>query len=86
MSKKMCIRSQNATVYFSPTAKRRFLTKGAAIAAEARALISNKHPAEPAEHDDSGGLIYSGFHWRELPRSEVLYRRVVRLVKGLIYE
>jgi hypothetical protein len=73
------VRGQAATVWFAPTARRRFLTKRAAIAAEARALIEARHPRERQESDERG-ITYPGWSWRELPRSDVLYRRVSRMV------
>jgi hypothetical protein len=46
------IATQQAKVYFAPTARRRFLTKPAAINAEARAIIKKHIRDEPA-HDCS---------------------------------
>ena len=57
---------------------RHYLTKLAAIKAEARALIIKKHPSEASE-DDTG---YEGWYWRKIKRSDVLYRRVTRMVKN----
>lgn len=68
-------------VYLAPTAGRTYLTKRAAINAEARALIKEKHPTEETIHDYESGHYEPGFHWSELPRSDVLLRRVCRLVK-----
>ena len=64
------------TAYLSRTANRSFLTRKAAIHAEAAALIRAKHPTEPASEDDCD----SGWHWTRLPRHGVLLRRVKRLV------
>lgn len=72
----MAIEESTAKVYRATTARRRYFSKQAAIHAEARALIEKKHPSE--KHDPECG---GGFHWSELPRSAVLYRRVRRLVK-----
>lgn len=44
----MSIRVQQATVYFAPTAGRRYLTKRAAINKEARAIIKKYFPDERA--------------------------------------
>ena len=71
------IEAYRRTVYLSKLAGRSYLTKRAAIHAEARALIVKKHPPERAEAD----VGFPGWRWEELPRSDVLWRRVVRLVK-----
>jgi hypothetical protein len=73
------VRPLAATVWVAPTARRRYLTKRAAIHAEARALIEKRHPTERTEYEQ-GQIIYGGWHWTALPRSEVLFRRVCRLV------
>ena len=70
-----------ATVYLAPTARRRYLTKKSAVRAEARALISRKHPTEKGEYDEAGMLTYEGWHWTSLPRSDVLFRRVCKMVE-----
>lgn len=72
----MAIELSAETVYRSTRYGRRFLTLDAAIAAEAREVIRQRHPTEPVEPD----VGYPGFHWRELSRSDVLYRRVRRLI------
>ena|ERR1019366_9080760 len=73
------IEERTRKVFYSPKAGRCYLTKRAAIYAEARAIIEEKHPSEHAE-DDTG---YEGWYWRKgLPRSDVLLRRVARLVKN----
>jgi len=69
-------------VFYSASAGRCFFTKRAAINAEAKALILKRYPTEPEEHDDEGRPIGSGWHWTQLPRSDVYYRRVKRLVKN----
>lgn len=48
----MTITRQQVTVYYAPTAGRRFLTKRAAINKEARAIILKHFPSE-ARHDCS---------------------------------
>lgn len=64
------IEKKTRLVYFSPTARRHFLTKKAAILAEARVIILRKHPSE------------DNFSWRlDLKRSDVLYRRLTRIIK-----
>lgn len=77
----MAIESVVRTLYRSSRASRYYQSKTAAIAAEARAIIADRHPAERAEYD-SGHMIYPGSDWHGLPRSEVLYRRVVRMVRA----
>lgn len=72
----MSVTAELATVYRASTKGRRYLSKQAAIKAEARAIIMRKHPTERYENDTG----YPGFHWRGLPRSHVLLRRVMRLV------
>lgn len=64
------------TVYRSTLACRNFLTRRAAIHAEARALISKKYPKERSSIEDGD----PGWHWTSLPRANVLWRRVVRMI------
>ena len=68
------------TVWVAPTARRRYLTKRAAIHAEARALIKKRHPTERSHADNFGRIEDPGWHWSTLPRADVLFRRVCRLV------
>lgn len=78
------IETLTRTVYRSTTAGRSYFTKRAAIHAEARTLILARHPtesAESAEYED-GHMICRGWHWTDLPRSDVLFRRVCRLIKN----
>lgn len=77
----MSVTAYQRTVYRAPTAGRSYLTKRAAIYAEAKALIQERHPTERPESDENGRQYFSGWYWRDLPRSEVLLRRVMRLVK-----
>lgn len=66
------------TVYLAPTKGRHYMAKAAAIKAEARALILQRHPSEPPEHD----VGMNGWIWQyDLPRADVLLRRVCRLIK-----
>ena len=74
----MSVKASTTTVYKG--GGRRFLTLRAAVHAEAAAIIKRKYPTERSytapdmsEHDP-------GFHWTELPRSDVLLRRMCRLV------
>lgn len=74
------ITAQKATVYYAPTKGRRYLTKAAAIHAEACAIIERKH--ETVNYP--GDLVTPGefWYWRNnLPRAEVLLRRMKRIVK-----
>ena len=75
------IEKTTRTVYRATTKGRAYLTKTAAIKAEARALIENRHPTESSEFDGNGYQTDPGWHWTNLNRSDVLYRRVCRLVK-----
>lgn len=75
----MTVTKESAVVYRG--GGRRWLTLGAAIKAEAVKRIKVKHPTERGETDHSIGYHDPGFHWRELPRSDVLLRRVCRLVR-----
>lgn len=65
-------------VYKSTAANKTFVTIRAAIHAEARALIKAKHPTEKGD----ASIGDYGFHWRELDRSDVLLRRLIRLIKN----
>lgn len=68
--------TKTRTAYRAPAAGRDYLTKRAAIHAEARALIKRKHPT--VNGDDSDGPE----HWTEIQRANVLWRRVVRMVRN----
>lgn len=76
----MTIEAIQRTVYRSPSAGRCFLTKRAAIMAEARALIMRKHPTERPYTEPDGYMSDPGWRWTAIPRCDVLYRRVARLV------
>ena len=74
------IKKVTRTAYFSPSKGRHYFSLSSAINAEAHALIAKKHPTEYAKFDldGSGG----GFYWvDDIDRSDVLLRRVKRLVK-----
>jgi hypothetical protein len=75
------IEIQTATVYFAPTRGRRYLSKDAAITAEAKALIKRRYPTEHSEYED-GRMVCEGWHWAELKNSEKLFRRVRLMVKN----
>lgn len=80
------IGSLRMTIYYSTRAGRRFLIKRAAIAAEARAIIEAKYPREKSYFDGNGYETEEGWHWRQLERSDVLYRRLCRLIKNTLKE
>jgi hypothetical protein len=80
------VQEYNDRVYFSPTARRRFFTKRAAIRAEASALIARKYPKEPEERDEFGRTTYSGWHWRSDDRLCRLHDRLVRIITKLSKE
>lgn len=71
------IETRTAKIYYAPTARRRYLSKLAAIKGEARAIIMAKHPRQWPEPE----VGFSGWHWREIPRSDVLLRRMMQIVK-----
>ncbi len=74
----MNIEKVTTVAWYSPLTGRRYLSKTATIKATARALIKSRYPTE--KQDD----YYGGWHWKNLNRSDVLYRRVCRLVKNSI--
>jgi hypothetical protein len=59
------------------------MTLRAAINAEARAIIQRKYPIEKAEYEN-GHMIYPGSYWRDLPNSDKLYRRMVRVIRASV--
>ena len=67
-------------VYFSESAGRHYLTKRAALQAEARAIIERKHPTERGRVNGDGDYGYCGWHWSSMPRANVMLRRLVRLI------
>jgi len=80
------IEARVRTVYYAPTRRRHYLSKQAAIHAEAVALIQQRHPTENPERDERGRLISEGWHWTDIPRSDVLLRRVKRMVRRRMEE
>lgn len=70
----MRIEPLKATVYLAPTARRRYLTKRAAVRAEARALLDAKYPAEKGDETDG----FSSWHWASDDRLARVYDRLVR--------
>lgn len=79
------ISASKATVYTAPTAGRRYFTKRAAINAEARAIIFNKHPIEKACYDSSccGDPGYHIEH-DEPKRFATMLRRMKRLIAAKV--
>lgn len=70
----MAVTVETAKVYRG--GGRRWFTPGAAINAEVNATIKRKYPSERFEPDTG-----NRFHWRDLPRSDVLYRRMYRIIE-----
>lgn len=74
----MTVTAEPATVYRG--GGRRWLTFDAAVKAEAVKAIKRKHPTE--RENTTYPDCDLGFHWREIPRSDVMLRRMCRLVKA----
>lgn len=70
----------NKTVWFSPTARRHYLTKRAACTAEARAKIKAKYPSEESQQDSEGRTWDEGWHCSQLKRYDELLRRLARVI------
>lgn len=77
----MGVTAKARTVYLSPRAGRHYLTLRAAVNAEARKIIEAKYPSERPEYEN-GQIAYPGSHWSDIPRSEVMHRRLARLVRA----
>ncbi len=73
----MTVSTETATVYRG--GGRRWFSLKAALKAEAIAIIKRKHPSEASEQDEFGRTYDPDFHWRNLNRSDVLLRRMMRL-------
>jgi hypothetical protein len=76
------VETKTRTVFLSTLKCRHYLTKSGAVKAEARALIEAKHPTERPEFDGNGYMTDQGWHWSMMDRSDVLLRRVCRLVRN----
>ena len=75
------IYEEEAVIYFSSEAGRRYFSKKSAIDAETRAVIKNKYPTEKPEYEN-GQLIYPGFYWEsDIKRADVIFRRLRKVVK-----
>jgi hypothetical protein len=77
----MAVTKETATVYRG--GGRRWLTMKAAIKAEAVKRIKVKYPTE-RQHFRDGYLEDPGSHWSDLPRSDVLLRRMCRLIQASV--
>lgn len=76
----MSVKAVIKTVYFSSLKNKHYQTRRAAIHADARGLLERKHPSEKYESDTG-----YGFYWKnDMPRSDVLFRRVCRLIEKSI--
>lgn len=75
----MPVTTETAKVYRG--GGRRFFTLRAAIEAEAIQRIKAKHPTERPSPNSDGYPDEPGWYWRELPRSEVLFRRMCRVIR-----
>ena len=67
---------ETAVVYRSSSG-RRYLTKRGAIQSDARKIIVKKYPYEPFDPQDG-----SSFRWEQMDRSDVLFRRLCRLIES----
>lgn len=68
------------TAYFAPSKGRHYFSLAGAVRAEALSMILKKHPTKHCA-EDLGIEVSAGFYWAsDIPRSDVLLRRVRRLV------
>lgn len=77
----MSIITKTRTVYFSSAANRTYLTKRAAVSAEAGKLIERKYPTEPYESDTG-----AGWHWKSDARLVRLHKRLVRRILRSLHQ
>jgi hypothetical protein len=70
------IQTRTRTVYFATTKGRSYIRKASAIRAETIAIIKAKYPTERGDGSDG----YHTWTWRDLKNSDVLYRRLRRIV------
>jgi hypothetical protein len=75
------IEKQQATVWYAPTRKRRYLSKSGAIKGEATALILKRYPVEPYEKDTGAGF---DIRHNEPKRFEKMHRRMCRIIGNAI--
>lgn len=75
------VTTEKTTVYRG--GGRRYLTLRSAVQAEARKIIEAKYPTERQYTSYDGQEPDPGWYWRdEIKRSDVLFRRVCRLVRA----
>jgi len=74
---------QESIVYYAPTKGRRYLTKRAAVLAEAKAIILNKYPV--IEYDTETGEYYN-IEYDEPERYSKMHRRLSKqlMKEGII--
>jgi hypothetical protein len=75
------IREEQTTVFRSKAAGRRYLTRRAAVKAEARAMLRQRYPDQRAEIDEFGRITFGGWTWRDLPNADEIFRRLCRLIE-----
>lgn len=75
------IEKQQATVWYAPTRRRRYLSRAGAIKGEATALILKRYPVEPYEYDTGAGF---DIRYHEPERFEKMHRRVCRIIEKAI--
>ena len=75
------IEKQQATVWYAPTRRRRYLSRAGAIKGEATAIILQKYPIEPYEHDTGAGF---DIRYHEPDKFEKMHRRMCRLIAKAI--
>lgn len=76
----MRVQECKSTTYLAPTARRRYLTKNAAANAEARAMVREKYPTEPAEYE-GGYCVFGGWHWSSDDRLVRVQKRLFRFIR-----
>lgn len=75
------VKAEVATIYRG--GGRRYLTLRSAVQAEARKIIEAKYPTEREYTSGDMQIHEPGWYWRDgLKRSDVLFRRVCRLVRA----
>lgn len=80
----MPLRIDTATVYYAPTARRRYLTAESAARNEAKAQLRRKYPSEGRQTNDEGFTIDNGWHWSDDERlCRVFYRLWSKLLRDL---
>lgn len=80
--RKLTIERRQRTVFYAPTARRCFLTIGAAARREASALIARKYPTEREERDEFGRTTNGGWHWSEDDRLQRVHKRLASRLRS----